>query len=398
MSAVFWFGLLVIVCIIVQGLFAAFEMACVSFNKMRLAYYTSAGSIRAKFLAYLLQRPTRLFGTTLIGTITALQIGAECARRFYEALLLDPDWAPLTQIILVVVFAELGPMFTARRRPESIALGLSLPMASVAFVLSPVIAVIDLMTRWFHRHTKQNDALFPSREEVRWVFAERGDDDDLNLVAQEILQLKAETAAMLMTPLDECLLMPTQATIGLLKEALQTSYTPVVALYARAKHNIVGIIQVRSLLKKENETPLGSCALPPWFVTGASSVLQILEQFRRNNQSAAVILSEGGAAIGVLTLDDIVDQIFGEEEIKPRTQKLSFHIERTLSGDMTVAEFNHQFGASLQMRYENETLSDLIVSQIDHPPAKGEEVHIGNYTFVVVEPKFRGVAVVRVCR
>ncbi len=108
--------------IVIQGLFAFFEMACVSFNKVRLQYYVSIGTRRAIWLEYLLKRPSRLFGTTLIGITTSLVIGSECARRFYESMNLNPDWAPLTQVPLVVIFGELAPMFAARRHPEQSAM------------------------------------------------------------------------------------------------------------------------------------------------------------------------------------------------------------------------------------------------------------------------------------
>jgi CBS domain containing-hemolysin-like protein len=70
--------------IAIQGLFAFFEMACVSFNKVRLQYYVSLGTKRALWLNYLIQRPSRLFGTTLIGITTTLVVGSDCSRRFYE--------------------------------------------------------------------------------------------------------------------------------------------------------------------------------------------------------------------------------------------------------------------------------------------------------------------------
>ena len=97
------------------------EMACVSFNKVRLEYYVSKGKKRALWLSFLLHHPAYLFGTTLIGVNVALIIGSECARRFYAALGLNPDLAALTQILLVLIFAEISPMFAGRRYAEHVA-------------------------------------------------------------------------------------------------------------------------------------------------------------------------------------------------------------------------------------------------------------------------------------
>jgi len=98
------------------------EMACVSFNKVRLHYYVNQGNRRAIWLNYLLQHPFRLFGTTLIGVNVAMVVGSECSREFHSALGLSPDLAPLSQVIIVVIFAELAPMFAARHYAEHVAM------------------------------------------------------------------------------------------------------------------------------------------------------------------------------------------------------------------------------------------------------------------------------------
>jgi len=98
------FLLLTLGAILIHGCFSMLEMAAVSFNKVRLQYFVSLGNRRAIWLMRLLQNPTLLFGTTLICVNTAMQFGSECSRRFYMALDLSPDLAPLSQIILVLLF------------------------------------------------------------------------------------------------------------------------------------------------------------------------------------------------------------------------------------------------------------------------------------------------------
>lgn len=137
------FLLLVILSLIVQGFYSMLEMACVSFNRVRLQFYVSQGNRRAKWLSNLLNNPTRLFGTTLIGVNATMQFGSECARRFYSSIDLSPDWAPITQIFIVLIFAELAPMFAARRYAENVVM-LGIPIIYLtSFVLRPVIIVLD---------------------------------------------------------------------------------------------------------------------------------------------------------------------------------------------------------------------------------------------------------------
>ncbi|MBX9743740.1 MAG: CNNM domain-containing protein, partial [Chlamydiales bacterium] len=145
------FLVLTLLAVFVQGLFALFEMACVSFNKVRLQYYVSLGIKRALWVAFLLKRPSRLFGTTMIGINLALQVGSESSRRFYEAIHLPPDWAPLTQVFIVVMLGELVPMFAARRHPEQLAMALAPFMVLITYLLTPLIWAFDAFSHFLHR-------------------------------------------------------------------------------------------------------------------------------------------------------------------------------------------------------------------------------------------------------
>lgn len=387
--------------IVIQGLFAFFEMALVSFNRVRLQYYVSIGTKRAIWLNDLLKIPSRLFGTTLIGITASLVVGSECARRFYESVGLDPDWAPLTQVFLVVIFGELAPMFAARRHPEQAAM-LCVPIMVVfAKVLSPITWAFDAISKLVHKAMgkKEEPLLFLTREEVRLAFQEKEESpDEFNEAVGQIFQLKNLTANELMTPVTEVQMAPSHATLKDVRHLLSVHYAPMIPIYHRNIHNIVAIATLKDLLPLEENKRVIDVAHSPWFVTRDTSILQILQQFRRNNQSTAVILDASGLAVGVLTLDQILEQIFGEEfqesvleekeRMKPAFSKI--HIERTFSADMTVAEFNRQFETNLPGK-EGDTLSDLVLRELDHLPVKGEIIRLQGLEFTVEEPTLRGI-------
>lgn len=390
------FFLFTLLSIAVQGLFALFEMAAVSFNKMRLQYYVSLGRRRAMWLDYLLQRPSRLFGTTLIGINAALQIGSECSRRFYESIHLDPDWAPITQVIVVVIFAELAPMFAARRHPEQVALTLVPLMALLARILQPIIWGFDqlawLMHRWMGK--AQEASSFFSREEIKMAFEEREEgEDELNALVRQIFQTKSRTAGQIMTPIEKVNMAPSSATLAEVRHLLSVRYAPILPIYHRHPHNIVAIAHMSDLLRlDDDQKKVLETARSPWFVMKDTSTLEILNQFRRNNQSVAVILDLTGQACGLLTLDQIVSQIFGEEakEESESEEEPPLYIERTLPADMPLEEFNRQFQADLP-HDPGDTLADLIAKELDHPPAKGETIKIGSFAFEVTELTLTGI-------
>lgn len=379
--------------ILIQGLFALFEMACVSFNKVRLQYFASIGKKRAIWLCELIQRPSRLFGTTLIGINTSLLVGSECARRFYEALHLNPDFAPLSQVILVVIFGELAPLFSARRHPEQLAMALSPFMILISRILAPLIWAIDMMAKGVHYLIgKPTTPLFLSREEVQKAFEE--DDhakDDFNILVGRMFRMKNSIARQSMVPIQPSQLISSNATLDEARHQLSIRYAPFLLVYHREGHNIVAIAHLRDLLSLEPKKKILDVAKPPWFVTQDASLLQILEQFRRNNQSIAIILDSGGRASGVLSLDQINDVIFGPQGTPSTEEEATggVYVERTVAGAMTVEQFNREFQAALPFSAE-ETLSDLMISRLDHLPVKGESLEIGPFEFTVLEPSLRG--------
>jgi putative hemolysin len=378
-----------------QGIFALFEMAALSFHQIRLQYYASIGNKKARWLWDLLQKPSYFFGTTLIGINAAIQIGSECSRKFYESIHLDPDLAPITQVFLVVIFGELSPMFAARRHPSQIALKLVPLMKVISLCLFPFIWIFDLLSQTIHRFvgSSKEGPTFFSREEVAMAFREGEEDrDEFHILTDKIFHLKLQTANQLMTPLDQIPLFASSTKIGQVRENLSLQYHSIIPIYRHQKEHIIAIVHVRDLLRCKPEQSIFEPSRSPWFVTKETSILEILNQFRRNNQKMAIILDHSGTACGVLTLDKIISDIFGNQPPLPSSDEElpRVYIERTFEGTMTVDAFNQEFQCHLEHQ-EEDTLSDLMIRALDHPPVSGETVRIGSFTFTVLEPTLRGV-------
>ncbi len=398
-----FFLLMIAICLMIQGFFAMLEMACVSFNKVRLQYFVSKENKRALWLSYLLHHPALLFGTTLICVNTALVVGSECSRRFYDSLGLSPDWAPLSQILIVLIFAEIAPMFAGRRYAEHVAM-LGIPILFFfSILLRPLIWLLDLLCRAINRLIGKPVAAgaYLSREELQNVIEEREETltsapskREFNTVVANIFTLKNKTAKDLMQPLTHVTLIPSFCTVGEMREIVKDKHSPFLPIFHRNPQNIVAIAFPRDLLRLSENKRVKEFARAPWFITENSSILQILKTFRRNNQSLAIVLNEKGLATGVLTLDEIIDEIFGRsdewmsfEEMVPR----AYHIivDRTFPGDMRLDEFSKQFNVNLT--YEDaETLEELMAKALGHPPSKGESVRIDQFELTVEEASLLG--------
>lgn len=397
MSSALWWLSLNILSIVILSFYSMMEMACVSFNKVRLQYYLSKGQKRAIWLNFLLHNPARLFGTTLIGVNVALMVGSECAREFHIAIGVNPDLAPLSQVFIVLIFGELAPMFAARHYTEHVAMmGVPLVYAS-AKVMAPIIWVLGLISNFVNRLVGGQEAssnIFISRDELQKILEVQeeehptgiGKKEEFNVVVSNIFNLREKDASLIMESLESVQMLPANSPVLQYRKVVLTTNQPYIPLYHQIRENIVGIVTPREVIKAPDHKRLRDFAKSPWFITKEAKVLALLKQFRSNRQKMAIVLDDKGKAIGIVTLDDILEEVFGKTIISKEgvRKKKMFLIERSFPGDLKVSDFNKQFDANLPIE-EGETLADLIVNRLGHNPEVGDSVYIEPFELIVKE-------------
>ncbi|MBN4067222.1 HlyC/CorC family transporter [Simkania negevensis] len=414
-NVVYWL-LLTLLLILIQSFFSMLEMACVSFNPVRRHYYVTEKKQRIIWLDHLLKKPSRLFGTTLLGVNFALQIGSECSRELYTALGLDPSFAPLTQVLLVVIIAELAPMFAAQRYPEHVVM-LGVPIIyAFSKVMAPIIWVIGFIAHAANRLVGgkgDESGIFLTREELQRVIIDSGDEaatvtpkeetqktSECTEIVTNIFAVKSKKAKDVMVPLRAVKTIASNCTIEEMRDILKITPYPLLPIYYKTVRNIVGLAFPRDLLRSPKNHRVRDYARPPWFITQSTPVLQILKQFRYNNQSVAVVINDQGQAQGILMLEDVLEEIFGEAgTIFPhktrKHKKPKRYIERTLPGEMTLNDFNDTFGTRIKEK-EAKTIEEMIIAHLGKHPEKGESLRVGNLEFTVLDASLTEVKSVRV--
>jgi putative hemolysin len=391
-----FFLFLIFLSLFIEAFFSMMEMACVSFNKVRLQYYVSQGNRRAKWIHFLLNHPARLFGTTLIGVNLGLQLGSECARRFYLSLNVSPDWAPLSQIFLVIILAELAPMFAARRYAEHVAM-LGIPIIYLLCkLMSPFVWMLNgicLFIQWLFK-LPSAEGVYVTREELQKAIEARdelpaADQKDFDTVVANIFALKSKTAKDLMQSIEKGKLIPSSCQASQVRDALNFEYFPYLPVFHISKQNIVAIVYPRDLLRAADEDQVRQFAKQPWFILEKNSILQILKQFRKNNQSVAIVLNQSGLATGILTLDMIVEEIFGPRHYAMISAdkgvlKEQVIIEKTFPGDAKIESINRQLNIYLRSGGVV-TLEELMTKELGHRPNKGDHVRVDQFELTMEE-------------
>ncbi|MCH9620508.1 MAG: hypothetical protein SP4CHLAM17_14660 [Chlamydiales bacterium] len=371
-------------------------MAALSFNRIRLQYYASQGLKRAIWLQYLLQKPYRLFGSVMLGVNIALQIGSQSAREFYSSVHLDPDLAPLTQIFLVIIFAELTPLFAARRCSEHVIM-LGTPIVYFTYrIFSPIIWTLNLIIHLFYRllgKPKEAFELNLSREELqRTLEAGQQESDDFNLVVANIFSLRSKRAVEAMTKLDHVELFCSNSTVGELRYKYRSSTQPYFPLYHNSITNIVAIVFPTDLTSLPDEKSVREVAHSPWFITQGCRLTEILQQFRSNHQELAIVLGPKGSAVGILSLNTILRTIFGEvkQEQKNRNLIPLPLIQRTFAGNKKISDFNKEYGMRLPSNGV-ETLAQLMITKLGTAPECGDSLQFDQLELTAEETGLLGI-------
>lgn len=399
-SALYWL-FLNLATIAILAFFSMEEMACVSFNKIRLQFYVAQGSQRAIWLNSLLQNPSRLFGTTLIGVNAATFIGSECSRQFHEAVGLNPDLAPLSQVFLVIVFGELAPMFAARRYAEHVALAGIPVVYFTSLVMAPLIYILGLISKtanYLFGGQEKHPNLFLTQDELQKVLEEHDeelqqDSEEYRAITSNIFRLRHKTARTGMVPLTQKKPVSSQTTISKLKE-LADPHDTFFVVYQDHPSNIIGIAFVKDLIHAPDYKKIRDYCNPPWFISINTPLLQILRQFKKKSENIAVVLDQKGEACGILAFEDILEEIFEKAQLKKGRQN-ELVIDRTVEASTTLGKLQANLGIKLPGK-PDETLEEFMMRTMEHHPEEGEMLFFDPYELTVKEATLLGIHLVNI--
>lgn len=401
-SAFFWFTL-DLLSIVVLAFFSMIEMACVSFNKIKLHFYVSNNNPRALTLLNLLRKPSTLFGTTLVGVNVATFFGSECGRRFFQALNLSPDLAPLVQVMLVIIFGEIAPMFAARKYAEHVALS-GVPFLYVASRLfTPFLWFVEGLSKSINlifAYSEPDKQLFLTRDELRKIIEEQEDDKfqqsmqvEYQAASTHIFDLRNKTAHHVMRPLTGDAALSGSLTVDEVQE-LTTSRRNFWIVFHKTLDHVIGIIYPKDLIKNRGSKYLRDISEPPWFVSASTPLIQILKKFQANREYIAVVINEKGQTVGYVPVNEVLSSIFAKSTPIPYQSGKQL-VDRTFPGSFLITELEQELGVKIEAEPE-ETLSEWLNRQMEHAPEEGETFQYNELTFIIKDTSLLEVQSVQV--
>ena len=393
--------------LMVQGFFSGYETGIVSANAIRVNHLAQAGSVTAKVYSRLVRRRDRLLTLTLVGTnIAVVWATILVARRIGHLR---------TTLILVpvsLVFGEIIAKSMFRRHATRLVLAFVYPVRVIYFVLLPVVACATALSNklllfltgksW---HEDQTRIL--SREELRLVFTEGLESGAIEPEEQEmihsVIELGTTMVKEIMVPRTRMVAVSSQATQSELVERFRKSGYSRMPVFKERIDSIVGIVNVFDIIKEglnaHVDRNIELFVRPAYYVPDTKRVGELLQELRARKIHMAIVVDEYGGTDGIVTLEDAVEEIFGEIQDEydaelPSIERIEDNVF-VADAELDIEEAEEALG--LELPHEDaETMAGFILNRAGKIPAPGETVHYGTTTFTVVEADEHSVSKVRI--
>lgn len=423
-----------------NGFFAAAEVALVSVRRSRLKELAEEGNASARAALDLLSNPGRLLSVTQVGvTLASLGLGWAGEDTVYQLLLnlLNPLVPRLTALHLLgwlhglsfgiaflsisffhVVIGEVVPKNLALEKADRLALLMAPVLLVFHRISAPFVFVIESSVAVLSRGLglKGHAGGGHSPEELKFIVQSsrreghlEGFEED---AIQRLLELRDVNAREIMTPRIDIVSVPVDASLDeLLRLTLQHKYSRL-PVYEKSPEHIIGILHYKDLMRAWQERKLAADrrqpARPfrlrpylrePLVVPETKPLNQLIDEFRRSHRHLAMVVDEFGTITGMVTLEDVLEEIFGEigdEHDVRRPMPVAGTPVIEVDASTSILDLASQYGIELPGDAGFETLAGFLLFQLGDIPTPGESVVYGSRTFIVQEMDRNRIARVKI--
>ena len=426
--------ILILLLIVGNAFFVGSEIALTSARRSRIKQLANTGNRSAKIVQVLHDEPERFYSVTQIG-ITLVSLGLGAIGIITMTQILHPGiarifglfgggeemmgWAHTLAYILAFIFisflhvvgGELAPKVLAFHKAESISLGVARIINWMHTIMRPLIWVMNKASSgllWVFGQSDlaaQGEAHFSmTGEEIRTILSaseqEGALDPQLTMMLRGVFDLDDHTARDAMVPRTEVEAVDDAATVAdilkLFKEQLRERYP----VYRSSLDNIVGVVSVKELLNRLASSddpdaaagitslPVSDVMMPPYFVPDTMRLSRLLKEFTNNRRQMAIVLDEYGGTEGLITLEDILEEIVGdyEDEFSPRHRHIRMQDKRhfIINGGVRVTELEPKLNFPFPTG-DYVTLGGLIYQRLGRIAEVGDVVKLEGARLEVLE-------------
>ncbi|WOX55894.1 MULTISPECIES: hemolysin family protein [unclassified Methanoculleus] len=403
--------ILFLICLLLSGFFSSSEVALISITRAKVHALLSQDRKGAKALDALKRSNDTIQLTTLIGSIVVNVAAAALATGIAVGIYGDAGVgiAAGVTILLILVFGEIGPKMYASRDPEGLALRVARPILYLSKVLYPVLWVSDRIQRQFAFRSGVSEPVVTEEEIKEWIDVgeEEGTiEEEERDMLYSVLRFGDTTVREVMTPRVDVVMIEDTATIENALSVFNETGFSRIPVYHERIDNVVGLLNVKdlfaALFRRQTIATLRDLMYEPYFVPESKKIDELLKELQVKKQHMAVVLDEYGSFAGIVTVEDMLEELVGEimdefDEEEPEVQKIEEGVYQ-VDARAWVEHLNEDLHLNLPVTDSYESVGGLVIDRLGHIPRRGEVVKIeeSNITLVVMQMRGRRIVKVKV--
>lgn len=407
----------IVICVLIVAFLSSSEASLISVNRIRMKHLAENGDKKAKIVQSILSEHDRLFGTILLTENFFIILATSLGTAILLNILGKDGWliASLMMTILIVLIGEITPKTIALSHSERYALLVARPIRFLITITSPVVWFFTRLPGWLLKimGAKIHPSPFVTEEDIR-AMIDLGEETGTLLeeekeMLQKVFEFGDTIASEAMVPRTEIVAIEDTATVS---EALQLvkekgfSRYPVIQ---EKMDNVVGILYIKDILIKmaeekiSPETPIKNFVREAYFIPENKPISELLNEMQKKKFQIAIVMDEYGGTAGLITLEDLMEEIVGslqDEFEKIKAEKdVEVIDERTfiVSGTTSLDEVSDLVGARLESP-DFHTIGGFVFGLFGRLPKEGEQIRYHNLRFLILSMEQRKISKIKITK
>ncbi|TVR37752.1 MAG: HlyC/CorC family transporter [Bacteroidia bacterium] len=412
---------IILLALFLSAFFSGMEIAFVAANKLKVEVDKQAGGFSARLMSRFVRSESRFISTMLVGNNIALVVYgisfAAMLEPFFYQVLPEPVRGDASVFVMqtfisslvILVFAEFIPKTLFRINPNRFLGIFALPVTIIYYILYPIIAFTMFLSNLIMKGLLNTDTSSAKKVfdaiDMDNFLKEFGRKDEQSEEQHRDLQIIRNAIDFPEIKLRECMLPRTEIVAVSQTESIQAirkifSETGLskILMYNESIDEIVGYVHAFDFFSQPQQVQ--DIIRPVMLVPETMFASKLLQNLLQQRKSLAVVVDEFGGTAGIITIEDIIEEIFGEiddeYDVEDLTEKQIGPHEYIFSARLEIDYLNEKYNLHLPDSDEYETLGGLVINQMESIPAKGEEFDVGNTHIKILQVSEKRVELIKV--
>lgn len=379
--------------VFLSAFFSSTELAFVVTNKIKIEIWARKNKSAAKQVNYFVNKPNNFFSTILIGNnivnIAFASLSTVVLTSLYQ---LNDFWILVITSFVLLLFGELIPKYMAREYSDRFIMFAIFPIRLLHFLLYPFVLITSGFSGWITKTgnlREENYLNLVAKEDIQELLSESSKagkvTEEESEVINKIIDLGDQKINEVMTPRTDIVGVDISSSIEELLDIFIESGYSKLPVYEENLDNIKGLVFAYDMFKKPKS--LKDMMREVIFVPETKKSLDMLNEFLDKRISLAIVVDEFGGTAGLVTLEDVIEEMFGEIQDEYDEEEVVCKMispnEFIISGKYEIDKLNEEFELDIP-EGEYETLAGYITTEIGRIPQRGEQLELGKHTIIII--------------